>query len=250
VASNAPLPAPAAADPADADSAPLLDFGPADVAIHVRLGDILWGHHAAYRPLPMSFYRAALHAIGARLVSPPAPGVPAVPAVDEAAARAAVGHVVLVTEDRTHDIITRMAASLRALGYTVSAQSTSQAGDLTTLLAAPALVLSISTFAWWPAFVGGARTVVVPYTGMMQRQRYCPRADIAVLHDLTLRDGAGALPPGGGDNDAALRALMAAHATPAARDAAFAVSRRAVVLPQQLGRWGGNFRHTLESLFD
>ena len=38
-------------------AAPGWVWGPSDVAIHVRLGDILNCHHAAYRPLPMSFYK-------------------------------------------------------------------------------------------------------------------------------------------------------------------------------------------------
>jgi hypothetical protein len=42
------------------DAAFWMRWEPRDVAIHVRLGDILHGHHAAYRPLPMSFYRLAL----------------------------------------------------------------------------------------------------------------------------------------------------------------------------------------------
>ena len=36
----------------------LVVWGPHDVAVHVRLGDILHGYHAAYRPLPMTFYRS------------------------------------------------------------------------------------------------------------------------------------------------------------------------------------------------
>jgi hypothetical protein len=39
------------------DSVATGSWGPNDVAIHVRLGDILHAHHAAYRPLPLSFYR-------------------------------------------------------------------------------------------------------------------------------------------------------------------------------------------------
>jgi hypothetical protein len=231
------------------DNRPELYFGPADVAIHVRLGDILWGHHAAYRPLPASFYRGALHAIGARLVAgvPPGGGVPR---VSDAQAVAAVGRVLLVTEDCTHDIVTHMAAHLQNVGYSVVTQSTTLAGDLASLMAAPNLVLSISSFAWWPAFMGGAATVVVPSWGMLQRQSYWPRAGIAVLHDLALRDGVGALPPGQGNNDAALRALIDVHTDARARAAALAVTPRAVVLPLSLPRWGGNFRHTFLSLFD
>lgn len=43
-----------------AQSSAVVSLEPDDVVMHVRLGDILTGWHAAYRPLPLSFYRAAL----------------------------------------------------------------------------------------------------------------------------------------------------------------------------------------------
>lgn len=49
-----PLPEPSLASTGESTRAV---WGPHDVAVHVRLGDILHGYHAAYRPLPMSFYR-------------------------------------------------------------------------------------------------------------------------------------------------------------------------------------------------
>ena len=59
--------APGLAAAAGAAEDEVLSWGPRDVAIHVRVGDILWGHHPAYRPLPMSFYRAALRAVALSL---------------------------------------------------------------------------------------------------------------------------------------------------------------------------------------
>lgn len=153
-----------------ADDPMLSGWRKSDVAIHVRLGDILWGHHAAYRPLPMSFYRAALGAL---------PGGGTTPR-----------RVVLVTEDRTHEIVLRMADwLLRArLASCVRLQSSTLAGDFLTLYTAPALICSISSFAWCAAFLGSASSVVVPVYGLLKKQVWFPSPGVPAMHDMTLRD--------------------------------------------------------------
>jgi hypothetical protein len=170
-----------------------------DLSIHVRLGDILWGAHAAYRPLPMSFYRAA------------------VDRVLEASGGRPLRAVTLVTEDAAHPIILRMRgaldAHLRSKGTqpvaaapVVSARSASPASDLAFLASAPHprrpchLILSTSSFAWWAAALnrparlhsGGAAIVVVPGCGMMTAHSWqpAPRAhpSVVIRHDLTVPD--------------------------------------------------------------
>jgi hypothetical protein len=153
-------------------------WGPADVAVHVRVGDILWGHHAAYRPLPLSFYRAALQRV---------------PAYAAARGTAAAGRVVVVTEDASHALVQRLAGALRAEGHDASVRGgASAAEDLAALYTAPAVVLSVSTFAWWPAVLSrAARAIVVPRWGLLWTHEWepSPSADPGrtLTHDMTVR---------------------------------------------------------------
>lgn len=151
---------------------------PQDVAVHVRVGDILWGHHAAYRPLPVSFYRSAL----AR-----------VPAYAAALGSERAGRVVLISEDATHALVTRLGAALRSEGHDVIARGGACVDDdLAALYAAPAVVLSVSSFAWWPAVLSRvARTVVVPRWGLLRPHAWEPAPrdfpGCTLVHDMTVR---------------------------------------------------------------
>lgn len=215
------------------------EFSARDVAIHVRLGDILWGHHCAYRPLPMSFYVKALKRIADTLPAPlrrasasggattPADDASAQPSASKVSRRAKsssrrspspasaknrqgeqgpsswqprLGNVILVTEDASHEIVTRMAARFEELlspfGWKgrVITQSSSLQEDFLTLYACPNLVLSISSFAWWAAFLSleqeSKRCVVVPDYGLLRGHVWFPTADNeAAPHDMALRTG-------------------------------------------------------------
>jgi len=154
-------------------------WAPGDVAVHVRAGDILWGHHAAYRPLPVSFYRAALAAVAAR------------------AGRARPARAVLIAEDPAHALVQRLARALAAEGAADAvdvAPAGGAVGDLASLYTAPAVVLSVSSFCWWPAFLSrAARTVVVPRWGLLRAHAWEPAPRAApgrtLWHDLTMRRG-------------------------------------------------------------
>ena len=236
-----------------AGAAPL--WGPRDVAIHVRVGDILWGHHAAYRPLPLSFYRAALAEVAARLDGGGSGchggGAP-------------LGRAVLIAEALDHPLVGRMAAALRALAGADGAPllragvsvgfcrgGSSVSDDLAALYTAPALILSVSSFAWWPAFLSrAARVVVVPQWGLLKPHEWEPaphrRPGATVVQDTTLRG----VPEGGGETpawDAVRDALLAA--LPPGAPAAAAARVVEVPLPH-LGCWTGNTAAAIDGLFD
>jgi hypothetical protein len=324
------------------DGAHHAGWGPSDVAVHVRAGDILWGHHAAYRPLPLSFYRDALHIAAARLAAGAAAddargdrGTPARPprhrsvsrrrapsagggsggggrasaAADHSAATAAapaaasathlcghcgrhhgrLGRVVIVTEDAQNALVQRTAAALRTLaafgGGTVDAagaaplvaggvtvRSGSLSDDIATLVTAPALVLSVSGFAWWAGQLSThAHTVVAPRWGLLTTQDWQPspaaHPALVMRHDLTLlRTGPAWVAPGE-DEAAALARLQAALAAalPAppgsvGDGASWALTGDFRPLPQasrvvdvplpHLPAWPGNRPHAVEALFD
>jgi hypothetical protein len=197
---------------------------------------------------------------------------------------------------------------LASLGLHVTAQSSTLSYDFFTLLTATYLIVSISSFAWWAAFLGDARCVVLPDYGLMKVHHWKPRPDIKVLHDLTLRDGrtsdelaglahitaaerrqldgnviraglwqflASQLHMLTSDDPAAEETTIAAVKDAAARAGIHVAdkhpslvqslertaervsasvsqeSNRVVRLQQNnLRRWDGDFRHTMESLFD
>lgn len=167
-----------------------------------------------------------------------------------------IGRVLLVTEDPRHPIIERMRARLCEWGYDARAGvdgggPSSIADDLGLLASAPALVLSLSSFAWWPAFAGGttppsgaatcerdadrpsappspitragiAKTVVVPRAGFMLPHVWRPSraSPVTLMHDLTIRDGddcaaagVAAPPPASDGETAAALAVTQAAAT-------------------------------------
>lgn len=181
---------------------PVLSFGPHDIVFHVRLGDILWGHHGAYRPLPLSFYKASVRSIQLQWlkeeqgrdvrVDATASEDDMKPPVD--------GRIIIVTESENHTLIAQLKSAFESIGWTVVTQSHSITGDLSTLLLAPQLVLSISSFAWWPAFLGQARHVVVPRWGMLTPHVWIPSSShpqVKVQHDMSIPPSPmeNALPP-------------------------------------------------------
>jgi Glycosyl transferase family 11 len=236
-------------------------FASNDVAIHVRLGDILWGHHCAYRPLPVSFYLRALKEIaaslrrrdasvvssntekdvptksllvsrrgkkstGSRSPSPSRRKRGSKEATEETSWQSCLGNIILVTEDATHQIITRMTERLQQLlsqtgdngssatkksGWKgrIITQSSSLQEDFLTLYRCPNLVLSISSFAWWAAFLSmedkSKRKIIVPDYGLLRAHVWFPTEKAYPLtngkgtveshepapHDMSLRRGAG-----------------------------------------------------------
>eukprot|EP01138_Halocafeteria_seosinensis_P007415 gb/GECG01007580.1/.p1 GENE.gb/GECG01007580.1/~~gb/GECG01007580.1/.p1 ORF type:complete len:478 (+),score=37.43 gb/GECG01007580.1/:1-1434(+) len=140
------------------DGSKVPQFDKSELVIHVRLGDILWGHHAAYRPLPFSFYREAIATFSGSL--PP--------------------KITLVTESRNHSIIRRLRDHLEE--YTanlhlqegsdqnfagVHVQSEDMVTDFLTLYHAPRLVFSVSTFCWWAGFLGDS-AIIYPIVGVFR----------------------------------------------------------------------------------
>jgi len=143
-----------------------------DIVIHVRLGDILWGHHAAYRPLPISFYLTSLDKIfdmTSKLESRSKEGISA---KNSEINKQDMYTIVLVTDDPKHIIVDKMKVILcrylqgdskyshthRGSSYgqyphcVVNVQSISIATDFNTLLTAKdGLILSVSSFSWWSA---------------------------------------------------------------------------------------------------
>ncbi len=144
------------------------------VVVHLRVGDTVWGMHTAYRPLPLSYIYTALGLLGAGGADP-------------------VTALLLVTEDAASPIVTRFAARLARDGYAVRVQSDSVEADFIALACARRLVMSVSTFAWWAAFLGPAlpggagMRVVYPEWGLLAKCAWRPAAGApAVLQDLRL----------------------------------------------------------------
>lgn len=269
----------------------VLSWGPRDVAIHVRVGDILWGHHPAYRPLPMSFYRAALRAVALSLPPEESRGAAGGASAQRlrrrgsaagqgegsvgsavsvaSAGRAApphpppsLGRVVIVSEDPRHALVRDMAAHLRTQ-KDVAVASVSVAGggsvssDLAALASAPALVLSVSSFAWWPAFLSAtARRVVVPQWGLLLPHTWRPspaaHPSVECVQDMTLR----AVPPAErrapqvalATLQDALEGVLGREGAPLPR---FDPAPRVTVVPlPDLAPWPGNTHDAVKTLFD
>ena len=139
-----------------------------DIVIHVRLGDILWGHHAAYRPLPISFYLTSLDTIFDRKQESKSNNISTKSEIN----KHDMYTIVLVTDDPNHIIIEKMKIILcsylqgdssyshghRGTSFgqypncVINVQSLSIATDFNTLLTAKdGLILSVSSFSWWSA---------------------------------------------------------------------------------------------------
>ena len=274
--------------------------GPHDVAVHLRVGDIIWGIHSAYRPLPMSFYSTALRAIAAATwlrdgaasadASSPAKQIrrrrgaslshtttpatasrtllPSGEQADSTLLRGQLGRVVVVTEHATAPIVLRTAAYFRQLrlrtdrndvrpapplvGGDVVVAAGTVSDDLGALFAASNLVLSLSSFAWWPAFLStAAHCVVVPRWGLLQPQLWCPDPEqpkLLLRHDMTLLPVPEMSEGAARANDVAQlqRSLDAALSA----DALSAAPRVLEVPLPHLQRWPGNFPEAVDALFD
>jgi len=137
----------------------LPELGPHDIVAHVRLGDIVSGLHASYRPLPYLFYREAVTAVVHKQGSTPR-------------------RVLLVTNEPDHAIMQRLQSNLQTWLHTahprcapdgaapcvVEVYSHCMLGDFLLMRSAPNLVLSVSTFSWWAGVLGGG-FVVMPCHG-------------------------------------------------------------------------------------
>ncbi len=138
----------------------LPELGDHDVVAHVRLGDIVSGLHASYRPLPYLFYREALQAVIHRQggVLPK--------------------RVLLVTNEPQHAIVRRLKTALQDWLHSEHPRSAptgdtpcvfevyshSMLGDFLLMRGAANLILSVSTFSWWAGILGSG-FVVVPCHG-------------------------------------------------------------------------------------
>lgn len=213
---------------------PVLKWGPCDVAIHLRLGDILWGHHVAYRPLPCSYYRQALTVIAQRLGKE----------------GRSIGRVGLVVETPGHELVGRLEAAL--LGPTfppiqgVFTVCGSVGSDLAALYTAPAMVLSISSFSWWPAALSRtAKTVVMPLWGLFLPHHWHPSPlhcpSLSVRQDLTIREYPEKAGGGGSSIPSAPLTTL---------NGPFPHSQRVVEIPlPHLPCWGGNTKKAMDQLF-
>jgi len=143
-----------------------------EIVIHVRLGDILWGHHAAYRPLPISFYLTAIDHIYTSQRE--------MPRTIKKKGSSTPLKVLIVTDDPKHIIVERMkgiiqlylqgdalyghkhrgssfgafrsSSSSSSLSCSVDVKSVSVSSDFNSLLSAKlGLILSVSSFSWWAA---------------------------------------------------------------------------------------------------
>lgn len=99
-------------------------------------------------------------------------------------------------------------------------QSASPSADFSSLAAAPLLVLSASSFAWWPAFLGAARAVVAPRWGVAAPHAWAPDAlaapGVKVWQDMSLPPRASASASGEArGRDGVRRALLVAYAAAA-----------------------------------
>jgi hypothetical protein len=211
-------------------------WGPCDVAIHLRLGDILWGHHVAYRPLPCSYFRQALTAIAQRL----------------GREGRSIGRVGLVVETPGHELVGRLEAALLGPSFPpiqgVFTVCGSVASDLAALYTAPAVVLSISSFSWWPAALSRtAKTVVMPLWGLLLPHHWQPSPlhcpTLIVRQDLTIRDypeKSGGDGGGGGGGTP----------SPSPLQGPFPPSPRVIEIPlPHLPCWGGNTKEAMDQLF-
>jgi len=289
------------------------EWGADDVAIHVRSGDILWGHHAAYSPLPLSFYRAALLHIAQKRAaeqrrageeeeggrrgaaraarrsssSGSAAAVPAQPPARSSSQALSLGTVVLIAESPRCALLQRLAAALESEGVqggrgspgsmprlrAVRIQSSSIGADLASLFSAPALILSISSFAWWPALLScSAKAVVMPVWGLLKPHSWAPRPQLPserISHCMTIA----AVPEeeegeGGGGEEKQRIGAASGPCRQAARLQSLAAALTAALGPADAARghaaaprvlelelpalqcWGGNTAAALDTLFD
>jgi hypothetical protein len=228
--------------------------GRGEVMVHVRVGDILWGHHGAYRPLPMSFYKNALETIEAFERDDDND--------DAGASAVAPRTLVLVTEDASSSLIKRMRAAFEKWGWSVRLQSCSVRADLLTLMESKrALIGSVSSFAWWAAFLGHARVVVMPQWGVLMPHSWRPsvRFPVHLLHDMTIPSISGgnvaASREEKREGDETIAALLEDKTRgiehESESDSESEGQRRIIAVPlKHLKRWAGNTHKAEDELFD
>lgn len=182
----------------------IVQFEPTDICIHVRLGDILWGAHASYRPLPMSFYRQSIDRILQTFTDDTKGGHSSSSSVIAPLSL----RIIIVTEDASNPLIVRMTNALyeyiqkeyivsqRNLPVTykdirILIQSKSITEDFLTLTRAPNIILSISSFVWWAATLNStAKNIIIPECGMFVSHRWQPaprtQPHVYIRHDLSV----------------------------------------------------------------
>ncbi len=144
---------------------------PGDVVIHVRSGDI-WDQGGPYGPspihaaVPVSYYQRILE-------------------------RMSPDRVLLVTENPNDPVAHRLT---QVCGARIVGGSPME--DYALMLAAPRIVLSMSTFAWWGAWLSGATEVHMPLWAGWHPDSTLSKTDLRVtdesryvFHDLGVNDG-------------------------------------------------------------
>jgi hypothetical protein len=151
---------------------------PDDLTIHIRAGDIWQAGRDASRPanplypaLPFSFYRQI---------------------VDERPWR----QILIVTEDAGDPMARKLAARFGA-----AVRSDVAINDFDALRASSNIVLSVSTFAWWAAWLSRASRVYYPVVGLFDgaraaRREWARQQDLWVDDELRYLARQPVMPPG------------------------------------------------------
>jgi hypothetical protein len=137
-------------------------FGPDDLTIHLRAGD-LWQAgcdtpvHPEYHALPLSFYADV---------------------VNERPWR----KVVVVTEDDADPMVRALVSRFGAVLL-----SGTPLEDFARLRASSNLILSVSSFSWWAAWLSAAQRIYFPVAGLFDGAR-AARRPVAWQQDLWVND--------------------------------------------------------------
>jgi hypothetical protein len=116
-------------------------FGKRDISIHIRSGD-LWQVnspkpvHGGHCALPFSYYRTILE-------------------------QQKWDNIYIVTEDPDDPMVLKLAEQ-----FSAQVQSSSVADDFNFLMSSTNVVLSVSTFSWWAAWLSDAKTIFFPIAGL------------------------------------------------------------------------------------
>ncbi|MEM1065023.1 MAG: hypothetical protein AAGJ74_05955 [Pseudomonadota bacterium] len=128
-------------------------LGSGDLAIHIRLGDIIVpGRHRDYGPLPIGFYSALLEKTGLNPVF--------------------IGQI---GEDWYSN-------ALRAAFPEAEFHCGDVIEDFEALRRARHIVPAVSTFSWMAAWLGAAETIHLPLSGLLN-PRQCPKIDLLPTDD-------------------------------------------------------------------
>lgn len=130
-------------------------FGERDISIHIRGGDLwqvnsLKRVHGGYRALPFSFYRTVL-------------------------AQRQWDNIYIVTEDPDDPMVLKLAEQ-----FSARVQSSSAEDDFNFLMSSTNVVMSVSTFSWWAAWLSDAKTIFFPKSGLFDPSF---RPDINLIPD-------------------------------------------------------------------